>query len=65
MSIVPSNRENEQNVIGAVLSFMQVYHLSALLRKCGCKKEQGISFVQLKSRKIHTIALCKMSMLTG
>ena len=47
MSIVPSNRENEQNVIGAVLSFMQVYHLSALLRKCGCKKEQGISFVQL------------------
>ncbi len=55
MSIIPSSVENEQEISNSILRFIRDFKIGALLKKCNCKKEKGIPFMQL-----FTYILCNV-----
>ena len=55
MSIIPSSVENEQGISNSILRFIRDFKIGALLKKCNCKKEKGIPFMQL-----FTYILCNV-----
>ena len=54
-SIISSAAKNEQEISNSVLRFIRDFKVGALLKKCNCKKEKGIPFMQL-----FTYILCNV-----
>lgn len=54
-SIISSAAKNEQEISNSVLRFISDFKVGALLKKCNCKKEKGIPFMQL-----FTYILCNV-----
>ena len=55
MSIVPSNTDNEQEISNTISRFISDFKIGALLKKCNCKKEKGIPYMEL-----FTYILCNV-----
>ena len=58
MSIVPSKKENEQEISNTISRIIRDFRFGSLLKKYNCKKEKGIPFasylnVRIRARSQH------------